>query len=380
MAPGRSTVILGLCAALLCATSSLDASRVTASDVVVVVQPGDTLVGLAARYGTNVAVIATLNGLANPDLIRAGQRIRVTAGRTVNARGKGNQHHAVRPGETLTAIAGRYGTTVAAIASLNHLVDPSYIQAGQVLRIPSDHAGTTAATLPSSVAAGMAGRDRVRRIVVAEARRAGVPPALALAVAWQESGWRQKVVSSAGARGVMQLLPTTAVWIGDTMLGHRVDLRSTRGNVRAGLVLLRHYLDRYHGKVGRAPGTYLDADQDAVRIDASEVELTERAPPASREDAPAVRSEVVSDGFLSHNPPLMSRISQRRFLLRGGEEWSLIGQSRRDGQSPASSSSSRRGRSSNTRSSGSCVPASSIRIGAKDLRCHSHGPSAISAS
>ncbi len=52
----------------------------------------------------------------------------------------------------------------------------------------------------------------------------------------------------------------------------------------------------------------------------------------------------------------------------------------RDGQSPASSSSSRSGRSSNTRSSGSCVPASSIRIGAKDLRCHSHGPSSMRAS
>jgi LysM repeat protein len=329
MASGRSTVLLGLCAsALLCATSSLAASRVTASEVVVVVQPGDTLVGLAARYGTSVAVIATLNDIANPDLIRAGQRIRVTVGRTVNARGTRNQHHVVRPGETLTsiaadfgttiaaiaaanrltdpsyvwagrllvipsairseailsgrqgsqpptvrrvvapgqtltAIARHYGTTVAAIASLNNLADPSYIQAGQVLRIPSAHAGTTAATLPSSVAAGMAERDRVRRIVVAEARRAGVPPALALAVAWQESGWRQKVVSSAGARGVMQLLPTTALWIGDTMLGHRVDLRSTRGNVRAGLVLLRHYLDRYHRNVGRALAAYYQGQRSA---------------------------------------------------------------------------------------------------------------------
>jgi LysM repeat protein len=264
MASGRSTVLLGLCAtALLCATSSLAASRVTASEVVVVVQPGDTLLGLAARYGTSVAVIAILNDIANPDLIRAGQRIRVTVGKTVNARGTGNQHHVVRPGETLTSIAAGFGTTIAAIAAANRLADPSYIQAGQVLRIPSAHAGTTAATLPSSVAAGMAERDRVRRIVVAEARRAGVPPALALAVAWQESGWRQKVVSSAGARGVMQLLPTTALWIGDTMLGHRVDLRSTRGNVRAGLVLLRHYLDRYHRNVGRALAAYYQGQRSA---------------------------------------------------------------------------------------------------------------------
>src|SRR6266542_5109811 len=138
MAPGRSTVLLGLCAtALLCATSSLAATRVTASDVVVVVQPGDTLVGLAARYGTSVSVIATLNDIANPDLIRAGQRIRVTVGRTVNARRTGNQHHVVRPGETLTSIAADFGTTIEAIAAANRLTDPSYVWAGRRLVIPS---------------------------------------------------------------------------------------------------------------------------------------------------------------------------------------------------------------------------------------------------
>ena len=58
--------------------------------------------------------------------------------------------------------------------------------------------------------------------IVREADRQGVPRALALAVAWQESGWQQGVVSHAGAVGVMQLMPGTAEWIGETMLGRPV--------------------------------------------------------------------------------------------------------------------------------------------------------------
>ena len=66
-------------------------------------------------------------------------------------------------------------------------------------------------------------------------------------MAWQESGWRPNVVSRAGAVGVMQLTPATADWVATTMLGHGIKLRDARSNVEAGVALLRHYLDRYHG-------------------------------------------------------------------------------------------------------------------------------------
>jgi LysM repeat protein len=331
MVSRRNAVLLGLGAvAMVCATSSLAVPTVTARDALVVVQPGDTLSDIAARYGTTVAAIARLNGIANPDMIRAGQRIRINVNATVSRGSAGTRRHVVRdgetltsiaidygtssaaiaaenrladpsyvragqvllipsparsqpatrsghgsapsrtvrhfvlPGETLTGIAARYGTTIAAIAGLNGLADPSYIQAGRVLHIPSGRASATA-NLPPSLNAVMAKREHVRRIIVAEARRAGVSPTLALAVAWQESGWRQEVVSSAGARGVMQVLPTTADWIGDTMLGRRPDLRSTRDNVRAGVVLLRHYLDRYSGDVRRALAAYYQGQRSADR-------------------------------------------------------------------------------------------------------------------
>jgi soluble lytic murein transglycosylase-like protein len=93
----------------------------------------------------------------------------------------------------------------------------------------------------------VAARDAVRRVIVEEAGRYGVPAAFALAVAWQESGWQQGVVSHAGAIGVMQLMPATAVWVGDAMLGAEVNPHDLRHNVRAGVRLLAHYLDRYDG-------------------------------------------------------------------------------------------------------------------------------------
>jgi N-acetylmuramoyl-L-alanine amidase len=93
-------------------------------------------------------------------------------------------------------------------------------------------------------------------VIVEEARRFGVPPAFALAVAWQESGWQQGVVSHAGAIGVMQLLPTTADWVGEAMLGSTVDPRDLRQNVRAGVRLLAHYLDRYGGDRAKVLAAY----------------------------------------------------------------------------------------------------------------------------
>ncbi len=54
-------------------------------------------------------------------------------------------------------------------------------------------------------------------------------------------------MSHAGAVGVMQLMPGTADWIGQTMLGRPVRIRDARSNIVAGIWLLRHYLDRYDG-------------------------------------------------------------------------------------------------------------------------------------
>lgn len=99
-------------------------------------------------------------------------------------------------------------------------------------------------------------RAGIGRLIGAEARAQGVPAALARAVAWQESGWQPGIVSSAGAIGVMQLLPATADWVAATMLGQPVNLWSARSNIRAGVALLRHYLHRYGGSRALALAAY----------------------------------------------------------------------------------------------------------------------------
>ena len=174
----------------------------------------------------------------------------------------------MRAGEHLTGIARAYGTTIAAIAAANRLADPSRIYTGQRLTIPSSRSGPAASkrpAMPTSMATLVAERTAVRSVIVAEASRFGVPRAFALAVAWQESGWQQRVVSWAGAVGVMQLLPATGEWVGQTMLGTRVDLHDTRQNVRAGVRLLAHYLERYDGNRDLVLAAYYQGQTAADR-------------------------------------------------------------------------------------------------------------------
>jgi LysM repeat protein len=225
------------------------------------VQPGEYLIAIAAHYGTTVEAMAKANGLANPSFIRAGDQLRVpgaapapTGRHAAPPAAAPSLLHVILAGENLTGIAVRYGTTVTAITRANAIADPSYIRIGDTLRIPGTRpsAKAPAKTQPQVGAA----QSATRAVIVAEAARFGVPPALALAVAWQESGWRQGVASEAGAIGVMQLLPATGDWVAEAMLHEPVDIGELRSNVRAGVCLLAHYLARYAGDRDRALAAY----------------------------------------------------------------------------------------------------------------------------
>jgi len=237
------------------------------------VREGDNLTSLAVRYGTSVAAIVAANRISNPNRIYPGQRLRIPGtGPTANAAVVSTRAtfvHWVSAGDTLSGIAIRYGTSVAVLVSLNRLPSANYIQAGQRLLIPSGRTGSqtssSTARFSAQTRAVMARRSAIRSLIVSEARRAGVAPALALAVGWQESGWRQGVVSSAGAIGVMQLLPATAAWVADTMLHARVDIHRARSNVRAGVALLKHYLLRYRGDRRLALAAYYQGQRAVDR-------------------------------------------------------------------------------------------------------------------
>ena len=94
------------------------------------VQSGDTLSSIAAKFGTNYQALASLNGISNPNLIYVGQVLRVN-GSASNS----SVYYTVRAGDNLSAIASRYGTSYQSIASLNGLANPNLIFAGQTLKI-----------------------------------------------------------------------------------------------------------------------------------------------------------------------------------------------------------------------------------------------------
>jgi soluble lytic murein transglycosylase-like protein len=89
-----------------------------------------------------------------------------------------------------------------------------------------------------------------------EAKRSGLEPALVLGLVQVESGFRKYAISSAGARGYMQVMPFWTRQIGD---GDSSRLFHMQTNLRFGCVILRHYLDgdlfmalgRYNGSRGR---------------------------------------------------------------------------------------------------------------------------------
>jgi soluble lytic murein transglycosylase-like protein len=91
------------------------------------------------------------------------------------------------------------------------------------------------------------------KLVRYEAQRAGLDPQLVLALIEVESGFRRYAVSTAGARGYMQVMPFWSRVIGDGDAGKLFDMRA---NLRYGCTILRHYLDRENGDLYRALGRY----------------------------------------------------------------------------------------------------------------------------
>jgi len=98
-------------------------------------------------------------------------------------------------------------------------------------------------------------RSEARWMVAAAARRHGVPVDLAMAVAYQESGFQQRVVSPVDAIGVMQVLPGTGALL-DRAYGRHLDLLRASDDIEAGVLLLRQLLDSTGTSRGALIGYY----------------------------------------------------------------------------------------------------------------------------
>jgi LysM repeat protein len=207
-----------------------------------VIAPGDTLSALAAHASVDALLIAGAT-LLLPGPAGAGAPASATA------------IYIVRPGDTLSSIAARSATSWTHLAAINGIAPGALLLAGEALRVPASSGGPPYPT-----------PERVSLAQIEEiARSGGVPGSLAAAIAWQESGFNNDLVSNADARGVMQILPGTWSWIERTLTPQSpLAPSSAADNVRGGVLLLRSLLDETGGNMDLAIAGYIQG-LDSVR-------------------------------------------------------------------------------------------------------------------
>ena len=116
-------------------TGSSNKSEVSSTDGVYIVKSGDTLSKIATKHNTTYQKLAEYNNISNPSLIRVGQEIKIPgAGSTQTPSEK---VYTVKSGDTLSKIAGMYGTTYQKLAEYNNISNPSLIRVGQKIKIPN---------------------------------------------------------------------------------------------------------------------------------------------------------------------------------------------------------------------------------------------------
>jgi LysM repeat protein len=215
------------------------------------VAPGDTLTGVAARADVSASYLATLNHLRPTALLIAGATLTVPGAAPRTVARPVTRRYLVQPGDTLTGVAARAGVSVRYLATLNHLRPTAFLIAGATLTVPG--------TAP---ARGGPPYPTVQRVTGAQVEQIAaenrVSASLAAAIAWQESGFNNEFVSSADARGVMQILPGTWDWIQDTLTsGAPLAPASAIDNVRGGVLYLHALLLATRGDVRLAIAGYV---------------------------------------------------------------------------------------------------------------------------
>ena len=118
-----------------------------------VVRSGETLDSIARGHGTSVRALVEANGIRNPNLIIAGQELTIPGAGEASSRSP-EAVHVVRSGDTLAGIASRYGTTVSAIAAANGIRNANLIVVGRSLQIAGGPVGGSTPSAPAPSAAG----------------------------------------------------------------------------------------------------------------------------------------------------------------------------------------------------------------------------------
>lgn len=306
--PGQKIKLSGSGSAPAVTPSAPAPATPAASGATYTVKAGDTLSAIASKHGVGLSDLFSWNGLNMRSIIYPGQKVKVSAGEAAPAPSPALQPasapaapapaapapaapagaYTVKAGDTLSAIASRHGVKLSELLSANQLNLSSIIYPGNKLAIPgaavqpasTQPAANVAPLVPSTFlgftypaavvssanenkallnASPVPSRDQMRTIVADTARKMGVEPALALAFAYQESGFDQRAVSPANAIGTMQVIPTSGQWASD-LVGRKLNLLDPYDNATAGVAIIRQLIatskDRDHAIAGYYQGQY----------------------------------------------------------------------------------------------------------------------------
>jgi LysM repeat protein len=268
--------------AVLVATPAADAH------VVHVVKPGETLWWIAAQNNLTTRTVAVYNGISPDAHLNFGTTISVptvaegAAALAGTGAGSGTTGvvatpvpgapagapralggYVVRPGDTLTGLASQTGVSVQQMAYVNGLKPTAKLLIGTVLKLPSGAPAPAQASQPApatrvvphaapSPTPGRLSADRVKQL----AAEHGAPASLTAAIAWQESGFNNALVSPANARGIMQVMPGTWDWVQQHLATGPLSPTSPEDNVRAGSLYLARLLRETGGDARLAAAGY----------------------------------------------------------------------------------------------------------------------------
>ncbi|MFH5880710.1 LysM peptidoglycan-binding domain-containing protein [Arthrobacter sp. NA-172] len=270
------------------------------------VVPGDTLSGIAARNSVALSDVFSWNGLDGRSIIYPGQKIKIGSGTSAPAPGApapvapaaapapapsapaapalaNTGAYTIKAGDTLGGIASRLGVSLSSLLSANNLSMSTIIYPGQKLAVPGAPAAAPAAptpvtaplvpstflgyTYPAAVvssanankallnASPVPSTSQMKGIVADTARRMGVDPSLAMAFAFQESGFNQRAVSPANAIGTMQVIPSSGEWASE-LVGRKLNLLDPYDNATAGVAIIRALVNTSKGLDNAIAGYY----------------------------------------------------------------------------------------------------------------------------
>jgi LysM repeat protein len=242
------------------------------------VQPGETLWTIAAANNLTTNALAAYNGLSPDSNVVLGGTVKVpTESEAATALGAGGAPqqtaatppsggppplggYTVKAGDTLTGIAANAGVPVEALAAMNGVAADSHVIEGTALKLPAGSPQASSpqpkpTTIPQGGPQPTSGHTSSAEISQIASQH-GVPGSLASAIAWQESGFNNAAVSSANARGVMQVMPGTWDWVQQNLASSQLNPASTQDNVRAGTLYLNQLLKDTGGDQRMAIAAY----------------------------------------------------------------------------------------------------------------------------